>query len=106
MIFSVPQKPLGPLFPPRPGKICLPFELLNRSTFLGNGFVAVLSMFMEYAKCYWFVQSAHVGGIHLHNDDDDDDNCIKNNSDKCNSKFRKLSLNRLKRFQELYFQIR
>lgn len=42
---------------------------------------------MEYVKCSWFVQSAHVGGIHLH---DDDDNDIKNNSDKRNSKFRRV----------------
>lgn len=44
---------------------------------------------MAYVKCYWFVQSAQVCGIHLY-DDDDDDIDIKNNSDKRNSKFRRV----------------
>lgn len=84
-IFFIPQKPLGPLFPPRPGKICLPFEMLNCSTFSGDDFVAASSVFMAYVKCYWFMQSAQVCGVHLY---DDDDNDIKNNSDKHNSEFR------------------
>lgn len=45
---------------------------------------------MAYVKCYWFVQSAQVCGIHLYDDDDDDDIDIKNNSDKRNSKFRRV----------------